>query len=47
MKFAIIGEGKTDFIVLKSLLIGYLNDKNIPISRLWARFSDPGGGAMC
>lgn len=33
-RFAVAGEGLTDFIVIKNLLIGFFNDKNLPITRL-------------
>ena len=37
------GEGLTDYIVLKNLLIGFFKDKNLPISRLLPRDKEPVG----
>ena len=34
MRFAIAGEGLTDFIILRNLLIGFFNDKNLSVRRL-------------
>lgn len=34
MRFAIAGEGLTDFTILKNLLIGFTNDKNLSVRRL-------------
>jgi hypothetical protein len=33
-RFAVAGEGLTDFIVIRNLLIGFFNEKNLPITRL-------------
>ncbi|MGZ3809831.1 MAG: hypothetical protein ACXVCE_17235 [Bacteriovorax sp.] len=43
MKFAVVGEGKTDFIVIRNTLIGYFNDKNLPINRLLPKEDEPVG----
>ena len=43
MRFAIAGEGRTDFIVLKNLLIGFLNDKNLAVTRLLPKDKEPVG----
>jgi len=43
MRFAIAGEGLTDFIVLQNLLRGFFNDKNLPVSRLHPDNTEPAG----
>jgi hypothetical protein len=43
MKFAIAGEGLTDFVVLKNLLIGFFNDKNLQVTRLRPVADEPFG----
>jgi hypothetical protein len=43
MRFAIVGEGLTDFKVLKNLLIGFFKDKNLPITRLLPVDKEPVG----
>lgn len=43
MRFAIVGEGKTDYKVLKNLLIGFFNDKNLPVTRLLPKDIEPVG----
>jgi hypothetical protein len=43
MRFAIASEGKTDFIVLKNLLVGFFADKNLPVTRLRPRDDRPFG----
>lgn len=43
MRFAVIGEGKTDFKVIKNLLIGFFSDKNLPITRLLPKDNEPVG----
>jgi hypothetical protein len=40
---AFAGEGLTDFIVIKNLLIGFFNDKNLPITRLLPKQTEPVG----
>ena len=43
MRFAIAGEGCTDFIVLQNLLIGFFNDKNLSVTRLLPKDKEPVG----
>jgi len=43
MRFAIVGEGLTDFKVLKNLLIGFFKDKNLPVTRLLPKDKEPVG----
>jgi hypothetical protein len=43
MRFLIAGEGLTDFVVLKSLLIGFFNDKNLSVNRLLPKDKEPVG----
>ena len=43
MRFAIAGEGLTDYTVLKNLLIGFFKDKQLPVTRLVPRDKEPGG----
>ncbi len=43
MRFAIAGEGRTDFIVLQNLLIGFFNDKNLSVTRLLPKDKEPVG----
>lgn len=43
MRFAIAGEGLTDYTVLKNLLIGFFNDKYLPVTRLIPKDKEPGG----
>lgn len=43
MRFAVVGEGLTDFKVLKNLLIGYFKDKNLPVTRLLPVDEEPVG----
>lgn len=43
MKFSFVGEGLTDFKVIKNLMIGYFNDKNLLITRLLPRDKEPVG----
>ena len=43
MRFAIVGEGLTDFKVLKNLLIGFFKDKNLPVTRLLPNDNEPVG----
>jgi hypothetical protein len=43
MKFDFIGEGLTDHIVIKNLLIGFFNDKNLIVNRLLPQAKEPGG----
>ncbi len=43
MKFAIVGEGLTDFKVLKNLLIGFTKDKNLIVNRLLPKDKEPVG----
>ena len=43
MRFAIAGEGLTDYTVLKNLLIGFFNDKNLPTTRLLPEDKEPVG----
>ena len=43
MRFAIAGEGRTDFIVLQNLLIGFFNDKNLAVTRLLPKDKEPVG----
>ncbi|OQP40070.1 hypothetical protein A4H97_17810 [Niastella yeongjuensis] len=40
---AFAGEGLTDFIVIKNLLIGFFNDKNLPVTRLLPKQTEPVG----
>ncbi len=42
-RFLFVGEGLTDYIVIKNLLVGFLNDKNLLISRLIPRDKEPVG----
>lgn len=42
-RFLFVGEGLTDYIVIKNLLIGFFNDKNLSISRLIPRDKEPVG----
>lgn len=43
MNFVIAGEGLTDYIVLKNLLIGFFNNKNLPVNRLLPKDKEPVG----
>lgn len=43
MRFAIAGEGLTDFTIMKNLLIGFFNDKNLPVRRLLPESNKPFG----
>lgn len=43
MKFAVVGEGLTDHIVLKNLLIGFFNNKDLIVNRLRPLAKEPGG----
>jgi len=43
MRFAIVGEGLTDFKVLKNLLIGFFKDKNLPVTKLRPKDIEPFG----
>lgn len=43
MRFAVAGEGLTDFVVLKNLLIGFFKDKNLPVNRLLPKDKEPVG----
>ena len=43
IRFLIAGEGLTDYIVLKNILIGFFRDKNLPISRLIPKDKEPVG----
>ncbi len=43
MRFAIASEGRTDYIVLKNLLIGFFKDKSLPITRLRPKDKEPFG----
>ncbi|MHA4811870.1 hypothetical protein ACX0G9_27490 [Flavitalea flava] len=43
MKFAFVGEGLTDHIVVKNLLIGLYNDKNLALNRLLPKEKEPVG----
>jgi hypothetical protein len=40
---AFAGEGLTDFKVIKNLLIGFFNDKNLPITKLKPKETEPAG----
>lgn len=40
---AFAGEGLTDFKVIKNLLIGFFNDKNLPVNRLLPKETEPVG----
>ena len=42
-RFLFAGEGLTDYIVIKNLLIGFFKDKNLAISRLLPRDKEPVG----
>ncbi len=42
-KFLFVGEGLTDFIVLRNLLIGFFNDKNLVVNRLRPKDKEPWG----
>ncbi len=43
MRFGIVGEGVTDFYVLESLLIGFFNDKDLPVTRFRPKQQEPFG----
>lgn len=43
MRFAVVGEGKTDYKILKNLLIGFFNNKNLPVTRLLPKENEPVG----
>lgn len=43
MRFSIVGEGLSDYIVLKNLLVGFFNDKNLPVTRLLPKDKEPVG----
>lgn len=43
MKFQIVSEGRTDFVVLKNLLIGFFNDKNLLVTPLFPESKEPAG----
>jgi len=43
MKFQFIGEGLTDYIVIRNILIGFFNDKNLTINRLLPKDMEPVG----
>jgi hypothetical protein len=43
MRFAIVGEGLTDFKVLKNLLMGFTKDKNLTVNRLLPKDKEPVG----
>jgi hypothetical protein len=45
MRFAIAGEGLTDFTIMKNLLIGFFNDKNLSVRRLLPESNEPFGWA--
>jgi hypothetical protein len=40
---AFAGEGLTDYIVIKNLLIGFFNDKDLPVTRLLPKEKEPVG----
>ena len=42
-RFLFAGEGLTDYIVIKNLLIGFFKDKNLAISRLLPKDKEPVG----
>jgi hypothetical protein len=42
-RFLFAGEGLTDYIVIRNLLIGFFKDKNLAISRLLPRDKEPVG----
>lgn len=43
MRFGIVGEGVTDFYVLENLLIGFFNDKDLPVTRFRPKQQEPFG----
>jgi hypothetical protein len=43
MRFAIASEGRTDYTVLKNLLMGFFNNKNLPITPLRPKDREPFG----
>jgi len=43
MTIVVAGEGLTDYLVIKNMLIGYFDDKNLPISRLLPKDKEPVG----
>jgi len=43
MKFAVVGEGLTDFKVIKNLLMGFFKDKNLIVNRLLPKDKEPVG----
>lgn len=43
MKFAVVGEGLTDIKVLRNLLTGFFNDKNLPVTKLLPKDKEPVG----
>lgn len=43
MTFGVIGEGITDFKVVKNLLIGFFNNKNLQVNQLYPEQTQPGG----
>ncbi len=43
MRFAVAGEGLTDFKVVKNLLIGFFKNKDLPITRLLPKDYEPIG----
>lgn len=43
MRFLFVGEGLTDFTVIRNILIGFFNDKNLRINRLLPKDKEPVG----
>ena len=43
MRFAIASEGRTDYTVLKNLLIGFFKDKSLPVTLLRPKEKEPFG----
>ncbi len=43
MRFATVSEGKTDYIVLRNLLVGFWGDKNLPVARILPEADEPVG----
>jgi hypothetical protein len=43
MRFATVSEGKTDYIVLRNLLVGFSGDKNLPVARILPEADEPVG----
>src|SRR5687767_12417397 len=44
MKFALVGEGPTDYYVIRNILIGFFNDKNIALTLLHPEDAKKPGG---